>query len=188
MLRLEDLPGRVFLDTCVVNFILDHGEEIHEDLEPPASANERVRRDIEALRKIFLVGTRANWQLAISPRTYYEVSQTRDPGRRDELHRWFNEIWQYWCDIAAEDDELTSIWDAEDHGTGLLASAQLDCLPDIADRALISDAVGYRCDLFCTRDWTTILRHRHELSDLPLGIVSPSEWWSRIRPYAALFT
>jgi hypothetical protein len=186
MLRLEDLPGRVFLDTCVVNFILDYGEQIHENLDPPADASDRVRQDVVALRDIFFVGQRANWQLAISPHTYQEVRQTSDPRRRHHLETWFHDIWQYWCDIIDADNDLPSFIEAEHLRIGLLSSGELDCLPDLADRVLICDAIAYRCELFCTRDWTTILRHRDALDDLPLGIVSPTEWWSRIEPYARL--
>jgi hypothetical protein len=45
----------------------------------------------------------------------------------------------------------------------------------------------YRCDLFCTRDFRTILKHRGDLSGLPVQIVTPAEWWKRVEPYAALW-
>jgi len=58
-MALKDIPGRVFLDTCVVNFILDHSEEIHEGIAPRTDAGERVIADITALYNIFFVGQRA---------------------------------------------------------------------------------------------------------------------------------
>lgn len=184
MLALENLPGRVFLDTCIVNFILDHGEQIHENVAPSAELNQRVRSDIDALRKVFLVGERAHWQLVISPNTYKEISRTSDPNRRRHLETWFNEIWQTWCDTIDESDELPFPSDAVE---SLPVDSSLVCLPDPPDRLLVCDAIAYRCELFCTRDWTTILKHRDSLRALPLEIVSPTEWWSRIEPYAALF-
>ena len=34
-----DVPGRVFLDTCVVNFMLEFGEQIHDGADlPPVGA------------------------------------------------------------------------------------------------------------------------------------------------------
>ena len=69
----------------------------------------------------------------------------------------------------------------------ILASGILDVLPDIADRVLICDAVVYNCDAFCTRDWRTIIRHRDSLKDLPLKIITPDEWWSEIKPWAAVW-
>lgn len=187
MLRLEDLPGRVFLDTCVVNFILDYGEQIHEGVAVPAGTAERVAMDIDALYNIFRVGERAHWQLAVSPHTYQEVLQTANPQRQHDLDRWFRDVWQYWRDVIDQNNDLPSFIEAEHARVDLLASGALDALPDLSDRVLICDAVVYNCDLFCTRDWTTILRHRARLANVPFEVVSPVEWWARIQPYAALF-
>jgi hypothetical protein len=49
IMRLEDLRGRIFLDTCVGNLILDFGEQIHEGAPIPHGVNERTARDVEAL-------------------------------------------------------------------------------------------------------------------------------------------
>ena len=57
----------------------------------------------------------------------------------------------------------------------------------MADRVLVCEAIVYRCKLFCTRDWTTILKHRTDLKELPLDIVTPAEWWMKIQPYARLW-
>ena len=186
-MNLRDVPGRIFLDTCVVNFVLDYGEQIHDGTPAPADAGERVVRDIEALRNIWLVGQRAAWQLAISPHTYQEIAATLDPPRRHQLEPWFADLWQYWLNIIHENDDLPSFVEAEDTRVGVLTSGRLDVLPDIADRVLLCDAIVYRCELFCTRDWRTILKHRDDLKGLPLGIVTPAEWWMKIQPYAQLW-
>jgi len=186
-MKLEELPGRVFLDTSAVNFILDHGEEIHDGAAPPAGFPDRVVRDVDALYNVFLTGQRAQWQLAVSPHTYQEVVRTQNAHRRRQLETWFLEIWQYWRDIIDKNDDLPSFIEAENLRLQLLASGTLDAIPDAADRILLSDAVVYRCELFCTRDWTTILKHRPALTDLPVEIVTPAEWWQRVRPYAGLF-
>ena len=187
MTPLQDVPRRVFLDTCVVNFMLDHGEQIYDGGSIPADANQRVARDIEAMSDIMFVGKRAMWQLAISPHTYQEIAATRDGGRRHRLDYWFEDLWQYWLGIIHENDDLPSFVEAEDTRLRLLGSGILDVLSDMADRVLVCDAVVYRCDVFCTRDWATILKHRDHLSELPLRIVTPVEWWSSIQPYARLW-
>jgi hypothetical protein len=183
---LKDVPGRVFLDTCVVNFMLDYGEQIHEGIATPAEANERVARDIEALYNIFLAGPRAMWQLAVSPHTYQEIAVTEDANRRRHLETWFGDLWQYWRDTIHENDDLPSFVEAEDTRVRVLGSGALDALPELADRVLLCDAIVYRCELFCTRDWTTILKQRAQLRGFPIEIATPAEWWSRIRPYARL--
>jgi hypothetical protein len=185
--NLKDIPGRVFLDTCVVNFILNHGEEIHEGISPPANAGERVIRDINALYDIFFVGQRAMWQIAISPHTYQEITGTQDQHQRDQLERWFTDLWRYWRDVIHETDDFPGFIEAEDTRVAFLTSGILDVLPDLADRVLLCDAIVYRCALFCTRDWSTILKHRSRLKGLPLEIVTPTEWWAKIQPYASLW-
>ena len=184
---LRDLPGRVFLDTCVVNFILEFGEQIFDGAQPPTHASERVIQDIEALTDIMLVGKRAMWQLAISPHTYREIMATRDGERRYLLENWFGEVWRYWLSIIQENDDLPSFNEAEQTRVSLLASGALAALPDIEDRVLVCDAIVYRCELFCTRDWKTILKRRSDLGEMPLSIVTPVEWWSKIQPYARLW-
>jgi hypothetical protein len=89
-MKLE-IPGRVFLDTCVVNFMLDFGAQIHDGESPPP-VPPREAADIDALRNLFKVGQRAMWQLAVSPYTYSEIARTRDKGRLGHLHLWFQEL------------------------------------------------------------------------------------------------
>ncbi len=183
----RDVPGRVFLDTCVVNFMLEYGGQIHDNLAPPPGVNPGTAEDIGALRNLFLSGQRAGWQLAVSPYTYSEIAATRDAERLSRLDLWFQELWQYWRSVVASDDALPSFIEADELRVRTLTSGYLSVLPDVADRVLVCDALVYRCDLFCTRDWTTILKHRDDLAGLPIGIVTPSEWWTRVQPYAGLW-
>ena len=183
---MAEIPGRVFLDTCVVNFILDHGQQIHDGAAVP-ELSLRDSADVEALRNLFLIGQRALWQLVVSPHTYFEIACTRDNARLSDLHVWFQELLQYWRSAIASNEDLPSFIESEDIRVQTLVSGYLTCLPDIGDRILLCDAIVYRCDLFCTRDWSTILKHRSELVGLPIEIVTPSEWWTRIRPHAHLW-
>lgn len=176
-------PRRVFLDTSVVNFILDHGECVDDGIEPAPGLSERVKRDIAALQGVFATGQRAFWELAISPHTYHEVVSTRDAGRAHALQNWFFDIWAYWREFLHSDKDLPSFAEAEEARISLLSSGVLGALPEIADRILVIDAVVYRCDAFCTRDWQTILKHREHLGSLPLTIMTPKEWWDTIRPW-----
>ncbi len=184
LIDLHDIPCRIFLDACVVSLILDHGEEILKGIAPPKDTGQSVMADIAALYNIFFVGHRAMWQLAISPHTYGEIVGTR---ARNQLES-FGELWQYWREIVHETYGQPSFAEAEDARVAVLASGVLGALPDMVDRVLLCDAVVYRCELFCTREGSTILRHRSELEGLPLEIVTPTEWWARIQPYAELWT
>jgi len=186
-MSLQEIPGRAFLDTSVVNFWLDYGQEISEGGVPPVGLSETDSEDVESLHGIYMTGQRANWQLAISPHTYQEVLNTVEPNRRYYLEQWFFEIWSYWQGIIRTNNDLPSFIEAEAIRVKTLSSGVLDVLPDIEDRVLILDALVYRCDVFCTRDRKTIIRHRDQLSPIGIPIVTPTEWWRLIEPYAGLW-
>ena len=186
-MTIPEIPGRAFLDTSTVNFLLTYGEQIHDGAPNPKNLSKRAIDDIEAFRCIFLTGQRASWQLAISPYTYKEVICTNDPSRRYYLQGWFFEIWHYWREIIEQNNDLPTFLEAERIRVELLASGVLDNLTDIEDRILICDAIVYRCDCFCTRDWKTILKYRDALIGLPIKIITPTEWWALIEPYASIW-
>lgn len=183
----KEIPSRVFLDTCVVNFVLDYGEQIHDGGEIPFDISRRIVDDIVAFQNIFAAGQRAFWQLAISPQTYREISATKHPKRVYELDRWFFEIWASWQEFILSSEDLPFVDETEEIRMRLFSSGLLDILPDESDRVLIFYAVAYRCDAFCTRDWSTILKHRSELHDIQIKIFTPAEWWSVIKPWGALW-
>lgn len=184
---MDEVPRRVFLDTSSLNFILEYGEQIFDGIASPENSSGRIIEDIDAFYNIFLTGQRANWQLAISPFTYREVIKTQDAKKRYYLERWLMNVWDYWLNIIKTNNNLPSFMEAEDIKIKLLSSGVLDVLPDVEDRVLLSDAIVYRCDYFCTRDWQTILKYRGHLETLPVKIITPSEWWCLIRPFAALW-
>jgi len=184
---LEDIPGRAFLDTSTLNFILDNGEYIFDAVTPPVSLSGRLLQDIDALYNIFLAVERASFQLAISPFTYKEIIGTQDVTQRYYLQKWFTDVWHYWLAILEEANDLPSTVEAENTRIEMLSSGILDVLPDIEDKILICDAIVYRCDCFCTRDWRTILKHRDHLKVLPIKILTPTEWWELIEPYSGLW-
>ena len=183
---LYEIPGRAFLDTSSLNFILEYGENIFDGVSPPTNLKKRIIEDINAFYNIFLSGQRLLWQLAISPLTYSEIMRTQEPSKKYYLERWFTEVWDYWLGIFGKDKSLPSLVEAEYTKTKLLLSRILDILPDVNDRILICDAVIYKCDCFCTRDWKTLLKHRDSLASLPIKIVTPTEWWNLLEPYARL--
>jgi len=159
---------------------MDYGEQIHDGVRIRGSASPWVRRDIEALRDVWLTGQRANWRITILPRTIAEVQATRDLERLHALMNWTSELWAY-----SEECALSS--EAHEETVHYRTMATLSILPDMADRQLVKEAVVSGCDAFCTRDWNTILRHRDSLTDVPLSFISPHEWRQTIVPYAALF-
>ncbi len=178
---------RTFLDTSVVNLALDYGDVIHNGGEIPKNISPRMLDNINALCGIFRTGEKAFWQFAISPLTYREVCATKDIGQCHYLKSWFFELWHYWRELVRTMENLPDLIEAEETRISLMSSGTLDIFPDVSDRVLICDAVVYNCDCFCTVDWKTILRHRKNLVDLPLEIVTPLEWWEKIKPWASIW-
>jgi hypothetical protein len=96
------VPGRILLDTNVVNLIVDRGDVIFDEEPFPDEMSTTEREDVIALHHLFRVGERAMWQLAVSPTTYCEIVSTTDAVRRRTLERAFGEYLTYWRHIAAQ--------------------------------------------------------------------------------------
>ncbi len=175
---MDGIPKKIFLDTNVVNFILEHSVHIHENVDMPIGIKSRVGRDIYALRNIWMIGGRMHWQIVISITTLDELSQTRDADKLQGLINWGQEIVDYQGGL----EDLRGLELPHPVTTRKL----LSILPDEQDRKLLTDALKARCDSFCTRDWKTLLKFREELKLIPLRIMAPHEWWENIRPYAQI--
>lgn len=178
-------PRRIFLDTNVVNFILDHGNSIFEGAEPEPTLSPQERRNVIALSNFFFVGQRVLWELAISHKTQQEIMACSDPDRGQRLLSWLNELWIYWEDMSPEEEGLSAgLADAKARDEEI--ASLLGCFPDGDDRVLIAHAVAFNCDVFCTRDQRTILNRLKHAPVLPLEILSPADLWDRVAPWANL--
>jgi hypothetical protein len=176
----EKVPRRVFLDTNVINVLVKHSEHVFDREPIPPNTELRLAIDIEALMHVFYVGARADWDLVGSQKTIDELSRTGDASLRDEFLDYALGLVNR--DLTDEDRRF-----AEDFGRRLIDAPFLSALPDLADRELIGNAVGYGCDVFCTRDRTTIVHKRGLLRQIPLRIMTPAEWWAHIKPWAGLW-
>lgn len=181
-----NLPRRVFLDTNVVNLIVDHDAYIFEgEVDGIVNLLPRDRADLEALRLVFETGQRAHWEMVVSDATHAEILATADEHRRRVLLRLFQELWVYWRDCFAEDGELCDTH-ASELARKLENGGVLSMFPDASDRQLLAHAIAYKCDAFCTRDHKTILRNVDRSPLLPFEIISPAAWGERIKRVAVL--
>lgn len=168
-----------------MNFTLDWGEAIFDGGSISNEIREEIAEDICALQGIFATGKRASWELAVSLKTRDEIMRTRHEGRRHELKLWLNELLIYWHEHSASED--LSDQDAASVSKRIGDSCFLAAFPDAPDRELIAHAVAYGCDVFCTRDRRSVIRHREKAPDLGLRFLTPAEWWTKLRPWAALW-
>jgi len=175
----QQIPGRVFLDTCVVNRMLDYGEVLYNGGEMPVDLPPNEVQELEALCGICNTGARALWRFTISERTFHELNATKRDLRRHQLLQWFAELWHYQSEFSCPKPLTRARLSA--------LRKQLRVLPDFADRGLILDAIRDNCQAFCTVDRHTIIKHREQLKALPLRVLTPSEWWAQIKPWAAVW-
>jgi len=176
----ERLPRRVFLDTNVINRLVKWRAQVFDHDPIPPETEETLALDVEALMHVFYVGSRAYWDLVAAPKTLEELSRTRDPDLRANLL-------DYGIGVVDQHPHSEGRKFAADFSRRLADTAFVAALPDIADRELIGYAIGLRCDVFCTCDRATILSKRHRLTNLPLRILTPAEWWAHVKPWAGLW-
>jgi hypothetical protein len=180
LLAFEDIPKRVFLDTNVINVLVKHSDQVFDGCAILDKTDPTRASDIDALRKIFFVGARANWDILGSQKTIEEIMRTTDPDLRDRLLDYALEI------INRELDDKDRRF-ASDFSRRIVDSHFMAALPDRADRELVGHAIGYGCDAFCTCDRSTIVSKRDRMKSLGLRILVPAEWWAHIQPWAALW-
>ncbi len=176
----ESIPRRVFLDTNVINVLVKHSAHVFDHDPIPFDTKPTLATDIEALMHVFYVGARANWDLLASERTLGEIARTRDGTLRDDLLEYALGFVNR--DLDDEDRSFAAAF-----GRRLIDAPFVAALPDLADRELIGNAIGFGCDAFCTCDRTTIVRKRGQLRQVPLRILTPAEWWAQVKPWAGLW-
>ena len=175
----EAIPGRVFLDTNVVNALVKHSRHIFEHEPVPAGLHEALAHDVEALMLVFHVGQRAEWDLVASFKTLEEIDETPHTDLRQTLM-------DYAVGIAERSGEVANF--AHDLGRRIIGSEFFDMLPDRNDRELLAHAIGLECDAFCTCDRSTIIKRRDRLPTLPIRVLTPVEWWRHVKPWAGLWS
>jgi predicted nucleic acid-binding protein len=173
-----DLPQRIFLDTSVINFIVDHSESIFDGGDISECVNDRAYDDIRAMMRIFYYADHNAIEMIISKTTFQEINATADQEKKDKLKKYCDELWTYFHYLI--DDDYTAPGVEVKYYEEYLLDKGLGKLSDANDRQLIIEALFYKCDIFCTRDWKTILKHRQLLKqNIPLEILTPLEWCLR---------
>lgn len=159
------LPRGVFLDTSVVAYLVDHGEAIFENRAPDPSLAEQQRRQIEALRVLMLLTSRAGIAFAVSP----EVVRQRE-GRGG----YVLDIADHWA-IAREEQGI------QERG---LAPMSLIATLSPKDQIILAEAYRSGCEVVLTNDlkWTRD-KHRTALAAMGMGVHTPEGLVDRLRPW-----
>ncbi len=142
--------------------------------------NERKYDDIRGLTQIFYYADHNAIEMVISKTTFNEIQATSNKAKRGKLLNYCSELWNYFH-ILIENDFTNPGLEVK-YYEEFLSDKGLSHLSDINDRRLIIEALFYKCDVFCTRDYKTILRHRLSLQKhIPLEILTPVEWCLRYK-------
>lgn len=172
----EKTPQRLFLDTNVVNLIVKWPDQIFDQTPVPPGIDTQQEHDIEALMHLIYFGQRMSWRMVASAKTLDEIQCTADEAVREALLDFAIEV----ADVSDE-----ARWYRE-LGRRLNGGSLLQALPDPSDRELLGNAIGMGCNVFCTRDYRTIVSRRDRLPRLPLRFFTPVEWWRAVKPWGGL--
>jgi hypothetical protein len=179
---IDDLPRRIFLDSCAAQTLRNYGGYIYEG--EPIPAADRIHRvtdglaNIEALRHIFLINERAMFEWIVSHGSLQEAHDKGDPGHM----KWLWDIADH-SEACLEDDGPTA-------GSEALA-ARLD-EPKFGylsnkDRLLLQQAINLRCEAFLTVERRLPRNTAHLKRELGIRILTPIMHWEMLRPWAALW-
>lgn len=178
----DDIPRRIFLDSCTAQTLRDYGAYIYEN--EPISASDRIHRltgglaNLEAPRDIFLVSERAMFECIVSHGSLQEAHDKGDPGHM----QWLWDIADH-SDACLKDDGPTA-------ESGALA-ARLDELKfgylSAKDRLLLRQAIILRCEAFLTVERRLPLNAPHVERELGIRILTPITHWEMLRPCAAIW-
>jgi hypothetical protein len=194
--RFNLIPGRIFLDTNVLQYVQDFGEYIFEhcreseayfqSIKRKIYKGERLFTEIEALHDFFLNVNRANFEFALSEAVYREVTDKGD----SSFLQWFNDVWDHWSSVVSdyEADEGVSPRAEKDYQEAL-ADKSLSCSISKKGLEIVLDAIRYDCDALLTTD--RFARNQNKklyiFQNYKFMILMPSEFMEIIKPYQALW-
>lgn len=99
---LEAVPGRVLLDTCVLNLLQDEGSYIWEGQLHNELLEDELPPDLRALCAIFKVNQRAMFQFVVSPLSVAELANAQDYADRERRVRWVMDALDHWLVMLDE--------------------------------------------------------------------------------------
>lgn len=194
--QFVSIPGRLLIDTCILNLLQDEGEYIFEGVVPDDYAGDDIPLDWSALRSIFKVNERASFQFLVSPITFAELANEKDMLISQRRLLWVIDVLDVWLVMLEETGDRIAEGGTVRHRFKLPPELQelerrlmaiSDFRRDPLDRLLLIQYKMGNCDAFLTMDCNTIWRHREWLSAQGIRVLRPSEFWDILKPWAALW-
>ena len=178
----ESLPRRIFLDSCTAQTLRNYGAYIYDgepipDSDPVCRVPDGIA-NIEALRNIFMINERAQFEWIVSRGSMQEAHDARDPGHM----QWLWDI----ADHSAVCLEATGPTAESEEIAAQLDEPKFGYL-SAKDGLLLRQAIALRCDSFLTVERRLPRNAAHVERELGIRIMTPITHWEMLRPWAALW-
>lgn len=178
-------PSRIFLDSSTLQTLEQYGAFIWDGEE--ISSEDRIRAipngtdNLQALRNIFFINNRANFEFALSKNSLIEVAAKNDK----KYLQWAYEVLDHW---------QTSLDLFENKPTDNSRSTMAEKLDNpsfgylgTGDKRLIQDAILLECDGFLTMERKLPRNAVCIKRELGIHVLTPILYWKILQPWAALF-
>jgi len=191
--QYNELPGRIFIDSNVLQYLQDFGEYIFEHyresgdyfLDPKGGKigkESRIYREIIALEQIFQGIERANFEFAVSEAVYKEVLNKKD--RR--YLQWFFDVLDHWQSVleSYKGDPFSGsgkkLAEKARNDTSLINGLSRE------DQQILFDALELECDAILTCD-----RYRDRQDRIyehyRIMVLYPSDFVEILKPFQSLY-
>lgn len=190
----DEIPGRILLDTCIINTLYAEGGYIF-DADDAVDASDID--NLDALRIICQASQRAAFQMVISPLCIMEIANIQDTAEISRRLSWVLELQNHWVVMLDEMEDRAAQGGTVRHRFKLTPNLQTlesklleipDFKRDPLDRLLLVQYKMANCDAFMTTDQNTILRHRDcLLTDHGIRVVTPVDYMRIIEPWLAIW-
>lgn len=172
------LPRRIYLDTSTLQTIFDFGEEIFDGVSPqaegPIARVEGLAEEIDALRSVFLVNQRAMFEFVVTNAAMREVvARGHEP-----YARWVFEVSDTWAVQSSSEEAPAPGTLLRDRRFGMLS---------VKDRALLQEALDWRCQAFLTMERRLPQAAVYLQAQTGLRVVRPSDYWRLLAPWARIY-
>lgn len=178
--KFEELPRRIFLDSTILQTLQVYGEYIWDNVD--LSRTDKNFLNIEALRNIFLINQRANFEFSLSENSIKEVLDKTD---HYYIH-WALDVLDHWMCCIKEYENSEAFSGSGENFLQKINETQFGYLSK-KDKLLVFDAVKLECDAFLTMDIKLWKNAEHLQKALKIQILQPYEYWNLIKPFAALY-
>ncbi len=194
-MQFNSIPGRIFLDTNVLQYLQDFGEYIFDNyrenekyfISPKGkniSKDDPLYSQIIALHDIFVNIDRTNLEFALSQSVFDEVIK-KDDGY---FIQWFYDVWDHWQAVLGsyEDNPIS------DTAFIKYKKSQIDKSligrPSEKDLKIVLDAIRFDCDALLTVDKFAKGNFQNFVyQKYGLMIVKPTDLFEILKPFQALW-